>query len=418
MKSSTKTALRKTSRPLPVKWGQESCDRRNDPVSDARIIQLTSAAAISNNIYGEQPYCSPDGKRIIIARSQDFCWEQDGSLLVHELDTLRITMVVPRSLGVRGVFTNAWSGLMHYWTPDRKLMQLSLMTLEQTEVYAEEDPAAPLPGGSVSPDQRYVIGMVPRLKGRGAPVFQIIRLDLHKKVREVIFEHPEICNPHLQFNPFTGREILVQNNRGTRMDKDGSFIMSATPQGGTLFIIDADGKNKRFLPVGPPLTAGITGHECFVGDSGRVMCSVGWNSPDFQHMTHDSRFPEGNIMTAQPGDERPVVFKAPEHFFNHVSASRCGRYFVADSFIGGGVFDANKHLRSVSLVIGNFQTGKHRVLVQDSLASGGGNQCTHTHPYLTTDNRYVIYNADPNYSIPQVHAAQIPPGFLESLNAT
>ncbi len=58
-----------------VKWGHESSDRRDDPVSGARIIQLTSAAAISNNIYGEQPYTSPDGKRIIIARCQDFCFE-------------------------------------------------------------------------------------------------------------------------------------------------------------------------------------------------------------------------------------------------------------------------------------------------------------------------------------------------------
>ena len=207
---------------MPTMWASESADRRDDPVSGARIIQLTSAAAISNNIYGEQPYTSPDGKRIVIARCQDFCFDTEGSLLVHELDRLRITMVVRRMKGVRGVFNAAWSGLLYYWTPERKLMQLSLMTLEQKEVYAEEDPAAPLPGNSVSPDQRYVIGMTPRLKGPGSPVFQIIRLDLKKKVREVIFEHPEICNPHLQFNPVHGKHILVQNNVGTRLKRDGS----------------------------------------------------------------------------------------------------------------------------------------------------------------------------------------------------
>jgi hypothetical protein len=401
---------------MPIQWGQESCDRRKDPVSGARIVQLTSAAAISNNIYGEQPYTSPDGKRIIIARCQDFCWEKEGSLLVHELDTLRITMVVPRAIGVRGVFTSAWSGLMYYWTPDRRLMRLSLMSLEQEEVYREEDAALTLVGGSVSPDQRYIIGQDKRLTGPGAPTFQIVRLDLHKKIREVIYEDQEIANPHLQFNPITGRDILVQNNRGLRMEKDGSFVYRVTEEGTTLFVIDVDGKNKRPLPVGPPTTPGCTGHECFVGDTGRVMFSVSWQSPDWQHMLHDPRFPEGNILTAKPGDERPSVFRAPEHFFNHVCASRCGKYFVADSFIGGGVFDAKNNLRSVSLVIGNFQTGKYRTLVQDSMSSGGGNQCTHTHPYLTADNRYVIFNADPNYGIPQVYAAQIPAGFLESLN--
>ena len=397
---------------MPTMWASESADRRDDPVSGARIIQLTSAAAISNNIYGEQPYTSPDGKRIVIARCQDFCFDTEGSLLVHELDRLRITMVVRRMKGVRGVFNAAWSGLLYYWTPERKLMQLSLMTLEQKEVYAEEDPAAPLPGNSVSPDQRYVIGMTPRLKGPGSPVFQIIRLDLKKKVREVIFEHPEICNPHLQFNPVHGKHILVQNNVGTRLKRDGSTDRYQTA-GCKLFAIDADGRNPRYVPAGPPATRGITGHECFVADTGRVLFSAGWVQKGDYDWRHDPSHPQGNVFTARPGDRKPVLFEAPQHRFNHVCASRCGRYFVADSHTGVGMFE-NGRFKPVSLVIGDLKTGKFRTLVEDSEGTSGGNQCTHTHPYLTADNRYVIYNADPG-GIAQVFAAKIPEGFLESL---
>ena len=119
--------------------------------------------------------------------------------LVHQLSNLRTTMVVRKMVGVRGVFNSAWSGLVYYWTPERALMRLSLMTLEQQEVYREEDPEAPLVGSSVSPDQRHIVGMAPRLAGPGAPVFQIIRLDITTGKRDVILEHPEICNPHLQF---------------------------------------------------------------------------------------------------------------------------------------------------------------------------------------------------------------------------
>jgi hypothetical protein len=397
----------------------ESSDRRDDPSSGARIVQLTSAAAISNNVYGEQPYSSPDGKRVAIARCQDFCWDEEGSLLVHDLDTLRITMVARKIRGVRGVCNSAWSGLVYYWRPDRKLVRLSLVTLGQEVVYAEKDPKAPLPlgggGSSVSPDQRYMIWMAPRLKGKGAPVFQVIRLDLAKGKREVILEHPEICNPHLQFNPVHGRQILVQNNRGVRLHADGSTdrYTTQTSEGTTLFVIDADGGNLRFLPVGPPITASATGHECFVADTGRVLFSVGWTSPSFYESRHDARHPEGNLFTAAPGDARPTLFRAPEHRFNHVSCSRCGRYFVADSHPGPGLF-VNGRCSAVSLVVGNLATGKCRVLVEDSQASGGGNQCTHTHPYLTADNRHVIYNADPG-GIPQVFAARVPEGFLESL---
>ncbi len=398
---------------MVIKWGQESCDLRDDPVSGARIIQLTSAAAISNNIYGEQPYCSADGKRLVIARSQDFCWDDEGSLLVHELDTLRITMVIRRMRGVRGVFNAAWSGLVYFWTPDRKLMRLSLATLKQEEVYAEEDPSAPLPGSSVSPDQRYIIGMEPRLKGRGAPVFQIIRLDLKKKVREVIFEHPEICNPHLQFNPVHGKQILVQNNAGVRLKKDGSLDTYQTA-GCRLFVIDADGRNQRRLPAGPPVTHGLTGHECFVAGTGKVLFSANWMHHSDYDWRHDPRHSRGNLFTARPGDRKPTVFEAPQHRFNHVCASRCGRYFVADSHTGPGLFESGRS-KPVSLVIGNLETGKFRTLVEDSEASSGGNQCTHTHPYLTADSRHVIYNADPK-GIPQVFAARIPAGFLASLD--
>ena len=397
---------------MTIHWAYESCDRRDDPVSGARIIQLTSAAAISNNIYGEQPYCSPDGRRLVIARCTDFCFDEAGSLLVHELDTLKIAMVARNIVGVRGVFNSAWSGLIYYWTQDRQLTRLSLTTLEQEVVYVEEDPAAPLPGSSVSPDQRYVIGSSSRLEGPGAPTFQIVRLDLQKGKREVIFEHTEICNPHLQFNPVTGRQILVQNNRGVRLERDGTFEHRGTKEGCALFVIDADGTNMRYLPVGLPITMSATGHECFVADTGRVLFSVGWDQSDW---TLDRRFPTGNIFTAVPGDEEPTVFEAPEHRFNHICASRCGEYFVADSHTGNALFE-NGELKAASLVVGNLRTGKYRTLVADTMASIGGNQCTHTHPYLTADNRHVIFNADPYYSPAQVFAAVIPEGFLESLS--
>ena len=420
----------------PAIWAQESCDRRDDPVSGARIIQLTSAAAISNNVYGEQPCGTPDGSRILITRCSDYCWDEESSLLVHDLARLRTTMAVRRMRGGRGVFTSSWSGLVYFWTPERTLVQLSLETLGQRTVYAEEDPDAalpgsslaasplmrndyldrfghaPLPAASVSPDQRYVIGVAPRLSGRGAPVFQIIRLDLHRNRRDVIFEHPEISNPHLQFDPVTGGRILVQNNEGLRLRRDNTLRQRRSVEC-RLFVIDADGTHQRFLPIGPPVTAGGTGHECFLGGTGRVLASVGWVAHALNDWRHSPRHPQGNLFTAAPGDRKPVCFHAPEHRFNHVSASRDGQFFVADSMPATGLF-RNGALHHASLVVGCLATGRYRVLVQDSQASGGGNQCTHTHPYFTADSRHVIYNADPA-GIPQVFAARLPEGFLSSL---
>lgn len=398
-------------------WQQESCDLYFDPHSGARVVQLTSAAMISNNIYGEQPYTSADGKRVIIARCQDFCFGETGSLLVHELDTLKITMIERDVVGVRGVFNAAWSGMCYYWTPKRELVRISLESLEKETVYVEEDPDAVLVDNSVSPDQRYVIGLGTRMEGPGSPTYQVLRLDLETKQRSVVYEDPEISNPHLQFNPVNGKQILIQNDRGLRMAADGSLDrQAATYQGTTLFVIDADGGNKTYVPVGQPITASCTGHECFMGDTGRVLFSVMWVARSPMDWRHDDRHPAGNIMTAAPGDAEPTVFEAPEHFFNHVCASRCGKYFVGDSFVDGGVFGPDRKIRRPSLVIGNLETGKYRTLVADSMSPSGGNQCTHTHPYLTVDNRWVIYNASPGGDVPQVFGAELPNDFLGSLD--
>lgn len=396
-----------------MEWQQEACDLRDDPVSGARIIKLTSGPMINNNIYCEQPYCSPDGKRIAIARCSDFNFAKTGVFLVFDLERLRLGWI-DDIMGPRQLCTNAWSGKLYYWTPDRVLKRGCLTDLTSETVYVEEDPEVPLIESlaSVSPDQRYMLGMQRRMHGPGVPVFQMTRLDMEKGVREVILEHPELCNAHLQYNPFTGEDILVQNNRGVRLKPDGTVDRAEGDEAGTgLFVIDGDGGNLRDLPAGPPQTASCTGHECFVGNTGKVLFSVCW---DIENDVFDSRYEQGNVFTAKPGDAEPTVFVCPEHKFSHISASRCGRYFVADSYSGKGLFKDGQ-LQPKALVIANLQTGKYRTLVQDSMASTGGNQCTHTHPYLTTDNSHVIFNADPYQSVPQVFAAKVPEGFLDSL---
>ncbi|MBI4028589.1 MAG: hypothetical protein HY360_26615 [Verrucomicrobia bacterium] len=116
--------------------------------------------------------------------------------------------------------------------------------------------------------------------------------------------------------------------------------------------------------------------------------------------------PEGNIFVASPGDPEPVLFRTPEYHFNHIAVSRCGRYFVAESY--------STLPGPVPLVVGNFRTGKYRPLLTDSRASGGA-AIGHAHAYFTVDSKHVIYNADPTW-VGHVWAVRIPPGFLESLN--
>ncbi len=50
--------------------GRVSCEGV-DPDSGALVFRLTSMPLWSHNIYCEQPYGSPDGKRVLIGRTHD-----------------------------------------------------------------------------------------------------------------------------------------------------------------------------------------------------------------------------------------------------------------------------------------------------------------------------------------------------------
>jgi hypothetical protein len=74
----------------PPKWSGEGADLGADPASGAWVRRLTSGPMMNHPIYCEQPYTSPDGKRVAIIRSRDFTYENDFSLLVAEPDTLQM----------------------------------------------------------------------------------------------------------------------------------------------------------------------------------------------------------------------------------------------------------------------------------------------------------------------------------------
>jgi hypothetical protein len=390
---------------MDVNWASEACDRRYDPESGALIVQLTSAAAHSINIYCEQPYSSSDGNRLAILRSRDFSFEEGWMLLVADIQRKYVALVEPS--GVTGVCNAAWSGILHYTMADGRLFRVSLETLGKQYVPLDFDPELAGRSSSVSPDQRFVVcrRVLP------GPMPAITRLDLQERELKVIFQHPEIVNPHVQFEPVTGKDILVQHNRGSKLSPKGFVTKVAGERGTTHFLMDRDGGNFRPLPVGEPYTASSTGHSNFVADTGRIAVTTSWNGEDW---SLDRRFPEGNLFTIAPRDDEPRVFAAPEHRFIHLNVSRCGRYFVADS-IPESLYHKDGLLRSASIVIGDLRTEKYRTLVKDSMASGGGGQHNHVHPYLTADNRHVIYNANPYYGATQVFAAAIPEGFLDSL---
>jgi len=389
-----------------IRWAAEACDHRHDAASGALITYLTCSALTSINIYCEQPYTSPDGNRVAILRRRDMSFDRTWSLLVADLTTLKLSMVEQDC--VCGIGNAAWSGLILYSCDDSRVRRLNLDSLATEDVLLPSGSVLSDMTVSVSPDQRYVA--LGRIAGT-PPAGEIVVIDLETQTERVILQHPELINPHLQFNPIHGRDILIQHNRGSKLAADGAVESFAGAEGTTHLIISRDGSDHRDLACGPPFTLSSTGHSNFVADTGRIAWTTHVSTSD---SSLDPRYPEGNLFTVGPDDSAPTVFAAPEHRFIHVNVSRCGRYFVSDSR-PPSMYGDDGVIHHAALVVGNFESGKYATLVSDIGGPSGGGKHTHAHAYLTADNRNVIYNAPTLSGATQVCAARVPDGFLQSL---
>lgn len=385
---------------MKPEWIDHSKPAEPDPVSGAAITHVTGGGVL----YCESPKTSPDGKRFVLQRGEGY--------YVCDLETMRFTKIDEGGRIVNSPYCEhvyCWHG-----AEDRvDVFRVSLASLVREHVTTVTGLPGPGNPQSVSPDGSYLV-----YHTRQPPTCLLIRVELPSGRWEVIHEDPEIINGHVQVEPSEGGDILLQQNRGGKMDEAGNITQKVGSEGTTHYVIAADGTNRRALPVGPPHTSTCSGHSCWIGPTKRTLIAIAWNmnelnEPDLApDWTLDERFPESNLLTVAPGDTEPTPFAAPDQRFFHVSASRCGRYFVANSVPNG-------RLGPTEIVIGNFETGKHRTLIHDCLCYAGSVwPCSL--PYLTADLRHIIYRAkeDPRcegYQGFQVYAARLPDDFLPGL---
>lgn len=374
---------------LSVQWSVEGARLGPQPPLRANLTRLTSAPVISDNIYGEQPRCTPDGQRFAFQRHLP---GQPSQLWIADLARHRVGLIDDVNASAP---TTKYSGLLYHTRQlgqKQRLFRLDLATLEETELCDVSDVPA-LVAPCVSFDGAACFGM----RKLGPHVYELLRVNLSDGSWETIYEDPDICNPHLQTCPGSG-DLLVQHNRGCEFDEDGNIKRLVGKQGATLFVIDPNGGNYRQIPVGTPYSDWpATGHECWVGTTGWVAYT--------EARPASTAVEAGNFVAARPGDAEATPLQTG-YYFNHISVSCCGRYFVGDA----------TNLPGVPLVIGSMATGRCMILCF-SETTPASPQWIHTHPYFTTDNRAVIFNSDRS-GVPQIYRIEIPEGLLEGLTTT
>jgi hypothetical protein len=176
---------------MGVLWRSEACDQAPDAETGAMVVRLTQAALHSINIYCEQPYTSPDGRRIAIMRAADPDPRLPPfELLVADLATLRIASVEKQAASMF-VGTAAWSGMIYYVSSGGDLLRLDLATLEKEVAWTRWPFPPEFMLQSVSADLRYLAG----IRYRPDYISEVVRIDLRERAWKVIFESAE-CLSH------------------------------------------------------------------------------------------------------------------------------------------------------------------------------------------------------------------------------
>jgi hypothetical protein len=389
----------------PVIRGHEGVDWGTDPGSGAVVRRLTSFGPWSHNIYGEQPYGSPDGRRVLIARTRDY-YSGSFQLLVADLDTLGMALVEPDA-PTEYAAHRSWGEWVYSVMRDGSLRRLSLATLERQRVLPPG--TLPVPPGvslaSISDDEKWLIAWdQSRESGSGCVTFAF---NIETRERRVICDRTDNRNPHVQAEPGGQGRLLYQLIRPEGSPRVPVFISDFPDASGIL-------REPAMLPIGGEWTAESSGHMAWIGTTGKIACALEW---DRQENHNDPRHPKGNLAIVGPGDKEARVIGSPDHAYYHVSISRCARYFVCDEFLNFRVnaFNNGRTNGPSRIVVGSVETGRTKVLISDCQNYGcAGSSRFEPDPYFTADNGHVIYNASP-WGTMQVFAAKVPAGLLESL---
>ena len=362
---------------LDLRWTNESVDLGPDPLVQAPIRQLTNSKLISWGIYCEQIYASTDGRRVAFLR-RDPATPDRQDMWVADLESGEIARVGPSVQSL--IASTPLMDSIYYVRPEgekgRILVRFNLHTLELDDAFAFGDCPVPCCPAVSTDEQWYASNQ--RLHDN---VYGLFRIDLKASRWEFFHEEKDLSNVHLQFEPSEGRMLLVQQNRGRDLNSKDPNAPLSGELGAALYVVDIDGKNQRFLPFGPPWTAFVDGHQCWIGRTKRVLASI------------EETRTVGGLYTVAPGDAAATRL-TPGFSFIHVCASADGRFLVGNA--------GNQRY----VYMGSLETGRIMHLCEAPCSRSGGHP-TWDEPYIVPGNRHVVFNSERS-GHPELYVATVP----------
>lgn len=349
-----------------------------DVESGAEIYCLGADERPADNIYGEQPYGDPTGRRIAIRYYRQE--SKPGSIEILDLvDGSRHVVLTGKPPFPA---FNGWGEWLYYaqTVGGKKMLRrcnfLSLKVEDVAELPAERGGYS---YGTVSEDGRYYAVAVtpPVAEGEPRPPARVDLLDLKTGQWSVMLDKPGYHAKHEQFSRDGRNRVLIQLNQ---MPDVKVVLLSELEIGG----------GEKAFPADQPYTLRPTGHESWIGNTSDIFFSTGSDGSS-----------KGNIWRGKVGDKNPtLVYEGKK--FGHISVSKDGKYWIGDTSEEG-----------IPIYVGSFATGKAKRLCF-SRTEYDGQQWSHAHPYLTADNKWLVFGARRN-GHPQCWGAKLKDGWLAGL---
>lgn len=360
------------------------------------VHQATDEAMDKSNIYCEFPWCPPSSRCFVYVR-----YVQVNGRFQSEYVACEFGSWYKQVIGSGGACTMANGGKFYYSRfhdhGQREFIRVDLDTMHSQVI--------PLPAGvpsdarlDISPGERYVA--YNQVISYRPQRFSLGLADLHSGECRILHEDPFICNPHHQFEPRDGRFLLVQHNRGCIFSPEGKMECLVGKEGCSLFCLEIPSGKVIRLPVGPPHTYSLSGHETWLGDTGELLFTTNIQE-DYDHG-------KGPIMAVRPGDEVARIICAPWQM-NHIGIEPSGRIFCADTYEPDQILIGSPRTNKAEPVCSaraTYQRSHKRKACEDS----------HPHAYISPDRRWVVFNSD-RTGIQQIYCARIPPEMIANIES-
>ena len=387
--------------------------RKDMPVfhEGIQVIQLTEEECGACHVYMEAQVFFPCSSKFILHR----CATAHGAdrnnpghrYLLCDINNGCSLETLTEETGTTGPAVSPDGRYFYYFVDETRLnggrlilKRIDFSVSRKAEVIMVLD--SPLPGTSTIPSRIYslstissdgcriaISGFLGDGRTERAP-WGLMVLDVEKGTVSVVKQGPEWINMHPQYCRSTdilhSRDIMIQENHGSSVEKDGSRKELVSGDGADIHLIRDDGSNFRTFPWGRDGMEFCTGHECWRGRSDWAIASV-WYRDNEDARLLESRGIEGSGHAGlqTPGGKRNDLSRSfDKPGFGHFSTDIGGRLLVSDYFL--------RDIYIAKLGVEGKMAASDWTRIADSCSSRS--KASHIHPFLSPDGKKAFFNSD------------------------